>query len=161
MLARNMDWFPADKIATASCLFAEDFGINAGFIGMLGVVTAQSRNGFALALNANHGGSDLEGYPVLTFFARSGAGGSGAGARVALAVSHAGPSPTTVTLSVGHPAEALLVFTDIGGSDCPSIGSVLLVPPGSSESLPLRLSFTPCGGGVRVYAVGPAGSENP
>ena len=67
MLARNMDWFPADKIARASCLVAEEYGTNAGFLGMIGVVTAQSRDGFALALNANYGGSDLEGYPVLLF----------------------------------------------------------------------------------------------
>ena len=67
MLARNMDWFPADKIARASCLVAEEYGINAGFLGMVGVVTAQSSRGFALCLNAVHGGSDLEGYPVLLF----------------------------------------------------------------------------------------------
>lgn len=67
MLARNMDWFPADKIARASCLVAEEYGVNAGFIGMVGVVTAQSSRGFALCLNAVYGGSDLEGYPVLLF----------------------------------------------------------------------------------------------
>jgi hypothetical protein len=67
MLARNMDWAPADKIARASCLVAEDFGVNAGFIGMVGVVTGQSEKGFAVCLNAAHGGSDIEGYPVLLF----------------------------------------------------------------------------------------------
>jgi isopenicillin-N N-acyltransferase-like protein len=39
VLARNMDWFPAEKIAKASCLVAEDYGVNAGFVGMLGSVT--------------------------------------------------------------------------------------------------------------------------
>ena len=67
MLARNMDWPPADKIAQASCLVAEDYGVNAGFIGMVGVVTAQSRKGFALSLNAAFGGTDLDGYPMLLF----------------------------------------------------------------------------------------------
>ena len=67
MLARNMDWPPADKIARASCLIAEEFGINAGFLGMIGAVTAQSRKGFAVCLNAVHGGTDPEGYPMLLF----------------------------------------------------------------------------------------------
>jgi isopenicillin-N N-acyltransferase like protein len=67
MLARNMDWPPADKIARASCLVAEDFGINAGFLGLIGAVTAQSRKGFAICLNAVPGVPDPEGYPMLLF----------------------------------------------------------------------------------------------
>ena len=67
VLARNMDWFPEAKVARASCLVTEDYGVNAGFLGMLGVVTAQSRNGFCVCLNAALGGSDLTGYPVLLF----------------------------------------------------------------------------------------------
>src|SRR5262249_28543105 len=67
VLARNMDWFPAEKIAKASCLVAEDFGTNAGFIGMLGVVTGLSKRGFCVALNAAFGGSDPSGYPMLLF----------------------------------------------------------------------------------------------
>ena len=67
MLARNMDWPPADKIAQASCLVAEEFGVNAGFLGMVGVVTAQSTKGFALSLNAVESKADLDGYPMLLF----------------------------------------------------------------------------------------------
>ena len=67
MLARNMDWPPADKIAQASCLVAEEFGVNAGFLGMVGVVTAQSKKGFALSINAVEGRPDLDGYPMLLF----------------------------------------------------------------------------------------------
>ena len=67
MLARNMDWFPADMIAQASCLIAEDYGVNAGFLGLVGVVTAQSHKGFALSLNAVEGQPDFEGYPMLLF----------------------------------------------------------------------------------------------
>ncbi len=66
-LARNMDWFPAEKIAKASCLVSEDYGMNAGFVGMIGSVTGLSKNGFCVCLNAAFGGSDLAGYPVLLF----------------------------------------------------------------------------------------------
>jgi hypothetical protein len=103
----------------------------------------------------------LDGYPDLKFFAPSGAGGAGAGAPLALAITHGGPAPSPVTLRAGHAGESLLIFSDNGGSDCPAVGSALLTPPGSSEALPLALSFSPCGGGVRVYAVGSAGSESP
>jgi isopenicillin-N N-acyltransferase like protein len=67
VLARNMDWFPAEKIAKASCLVTEEFGVNAGFVGMLGSVTGMSKRGFCVCLNAAFGGSDPDGYPVLLF----------------------------------------------------------------------------------------------
>ncbi len=66
-LARNMDWFPAEKIAKASCLVSEDYGVNAGFLGMVGVVTGMSRNGFCVCINAAFGGFDPDGYPTLLF----------------------------------------------------------------------------------------------
>jgi hypothetical protein len=67
VLARNMDWFPEARVARASCLVTESFGTNAGFVGMIGVVTAMSKSGFAVALNAAFGGSDPTGYPLLLF----------------------------------------------------------------------------------------------
>lgn len=67
VLARNMDWFPAEKIAKASCLVHEGYGVNAGFVGMLGSVTGMSRRGFCVCLNTAFGGSDPDGYPVLLF----------------------------------------------------------------------------------------------
>jgi hypothetical protein len=103
----------------------------------------------------------LDGYPALSFFGPSAAGSGHAGARIVLATTHGGPAPSKVILGPGHPAESLLVFSDNGGSNCPLVGSVQLVPPGSVEPLQLALSFSPCGGGVRVYALGPAGSEQP
>lgn len=67
VLARNMDWFPVSLVARASCVVNEEFGANAGFLGLIGAVTGQSRNGFALCLNAVFGGSDPAGNPVLLF----------------------------------------------------------------------------------------------
>lgn len=67
VLARNMDWVPAGKVARASCLVDEPFGTNAGFLGMIGVVTGMSKNGFAVALNATFGGADPGGFPMLLF----------------------------------------------------------------------------------------------
>lgn len=67
LLARNMDWVPAVKVARASCLVDDTFGVNAGFLGMIGVVTGLSKNGFAVALNATFGGADPGGFPMLLF----------------------------------------------------------------------------------------------
>ncbi len=67
VLARNMDWFPAEKIAKASCLMDIGPAIVAGFAGMVGVVTGMSKRGFALAVNAVFGGFEPSGYPVLLF----------------------------------------------------------------------------------------------
>ena len=67
VLARNMDWFPAEKVAKASCLVTEEYGVNAGFLGMLGTVTGLSRHKFCVCLNAAFGGSDPDGYPMLLF----------------------------------------------------------------------------------------------
>lgn len=67
VLSRNMDWFPEEKIARASCLIHESTGINAGFVGLIGVVTALSNRGFALCLNEALGETDPTGYPMLLF----------------------------------------------------------------------------------------------
>lgn len=67
VLARNMDWVPAGKVARASCLVDDVFGVNAGFLGMIGVVTGLSKNGFAIALNAAFAGVDPAGFPMLLF----------------------------------------------------------------------------------------------
>lgn len=70
VLARNLDWMPASRIAKASCIIKEKLGdkdiINFGLAGILGVVTAQTDK-FALCLNAAYGGSDIRGWPVLLF----------------------------------------------------------------------------------------------
>lgn len=66
--ARNMDWWPADLIARASCVVPAGQGHSAGFVGGVGVVTGLSRRGFGVVLNAVVGGPpDLDGYPVLLF----------------------------------------------------------------------------------------------
>jgi hypothetical protein len=68
VVARNMDWMPANLIARASCVVPTAHGWSAGFVGGVGVVTGLSRRGFAVVLNAVVGGGpDLEGYPVLLF----------------------------------------------------------------------------------------------
>lgn len=67
VLARNMDWFPPVQVAQASCLVSEDYGTNAGFLGMIGAVTGVSRRGFCVCLNAAFGGFAPDGYPMLLF----------------------------------------------------------------------------------------------
>jgi hypothetical protein len=68
VLARNLDWFPADLLAQAGCVIPTSCGLEAGFAGGIGVVTGLSHRGFALALNAVWcGRSDPTGYPVLLF----------------------------------------------------------------------------------------------
>jgi hypothetical protein len=68
LIARNMDWMMPDKIARASCVVPLDNGIHAGSLGATGVVSGQSRHGFAVILNAVLTGEvHLGGYPVLLF----------------------------------------------------------------------------------------------
>lgn len=74
LLARNMDWWPEDLLARASChLHFESAGVreftSAAWPGGVGVVTGLSRRGFALALNAVLARERflMTGYPVLLF----------------------------------------------------------------------------------------------
>ncbi len=67
VLARNMDWFPEHELARASCILATDYGLQAGFVGLVGVITGLSQRGFAVALNAVSGVPDLDGMPMLLF----------------------------------------------------------------------------------------------
>jgi hypothetical protein len=67
-LARNMDWLMPDRIARASCVVPLESGVHAGAVGSTGIVSAQSRHGFVVILNAVLTGEmDLRGYPVLLF----------------------------------------------------------------------------------------------
>jgi hypothetical protein len=72
LLARNMDWWPEDKLAAASCITRYVRGGRllfaiAGWPGSLGVVTGISARGFAVALNAvlSRKARSAAGYPVL------------------------------------------------------------------------------------------------
>ena len=74
VLFRNMDWWPEDLLAKASCVVSYHCNGQptfeaAGWAAAAGIVTGISRRGFAVALNAVAGleGTDLEGYPVLLF----------------------------------------------------------------------------------------------
>jgi hypothetical protein len=105
----------------------------------------------------------LEGYPSYKFFGPSGAGGAGAGSQISISTRHSGPAPARVVLEAGSTADSIIVFSDIasGGSNCPSVASAHLTPPGSEESVTFPISFSPCGSAVLVYAFGEAGSESP
>ena len=72
VVARNMDWWPEDLLARASCRLA--YGDpdapthwQAGWIGAVGAVNGMSARGFAIVLNAVSCGESgqLSGYPVL------------------------------------------------------------------------------------------------
>ncbi len=57
-----------DRIARASCIVLLENGVHAGAVGAAGIVSGQSRHGFAVILNAALTGEvHLEGYPVLLF----------------------------------------------------------------------------------------------
>ena len=77
IVARNMDWWPEEKLAAASCLLRfvrggrEAFAV-AGWPGSMVVVTGMSARGFAVVLNAvlSEEGHSKSGYPVLLFLRR-------------------------------------------------------------------------------------------
>jgi hypothetical protein len=77
VLARNMDWWPADLLAQATFAFRGVRGarvewVSAGWPGAIGVVTGMSSRGFAVSLNAvgSAEGLDPGGYPVLPHLRR-------------------------------------------------------------------------------------------
>ncbi len=74
VLARNMDFWPEDILAQTSALIYMNRGnkldfANAGWPGTVGIVTAMSSKGFAVALNAVtcSEGTRKTGFPVLLF----------------------------------------------------------------------------------------------
>lgn len=77
VLARNMDWWPEDLLAQASCLVqcrrGHDFVFaNAGWPGSIGIVSGLSARGFGLVLNAvlSPDPASKLGYPVLLHLRR-------------------------------------------------------------------------------------------
>jgi hypothetical protein len=78
VVARNMDWWPEDLLAQASCLVryfrrGQLAFANAGWPGAVGVVTGLSGRGFAIVLNAvlaPDEGVNRWGYPVLLHLRR-------------------------------------------------------------------------------------------
>ena len=105
----------------------------------------------------------LDGYPTLSFFAPNAAGGAGSGAPVTLSVTDAGSPATVVDLRHGQSAQFLLLYTDVpvNGAGCTTVASVDVRPPHETQSTPVPVSFSPCGGEVKVYAFAPPGSQNP
>ena len=77
LFVRNMDWWPEDLLAQASCHLHYEAAdgprfTSAAWPGGLGVVTGLSRNGFGVALNAVIAAERFHwrGYPVLYFLRR-------------------------------------------------------------------------------------------
>jgi len=115
------------------------------------------------ATNTGPGACALDGYPTLTFFAPNAAGGSGSGVLVALTVSNSGPTPAKVILKPTQSAQFLLVFTEVpvNGAGCTSVASVDVKLANQAGSTQVPVSFSPCGGAIKIYAFAPPGSENP
>jgi Protein of unknown function (DUF4232) len=113
--------------------------------------------------NAGPSTCSLEGYPTLTLYGASPAGGAGAGPRLALTSVEGGPTPQPVTLDKGQSAEFLVLFSDVpvGGAGCSDVASVGVAPTDSGEALNAPVSFSPCGPSVKVYPIAAAGSESP
>jgi hypothetical protein len=80
-----------------------------------------------------------------------------------MTVTNSGASPTTLKLKTSATAEFLMTYTDVpvNGEGCSAVGSVNVTPPHQSESSPVAISFSPCGGVVKVQAFAQPGTENP
>lgn len=105
----------------------------------------------------------LDGYATLTFFAPNAAGGAASGVAVPLTVTQTGPTPARVILKPSSSAQFLLAFTEVpvNGAGCTSVASVNVEVPNQTESTPVPVSFSPCGGVIKVYAFALPGTENP
>jgi hypothetical protein len=113
----------------------------------------------------NRGPADcqLDGYPTLTFYGPSGAGGAGAGPKLSITAIDSGPPAHPVTLASNGAAEFILVYHEVpvGGVGCQSVASVGVALPNSTERLMTPLSVSVCGGNAEVYAFGKPGTESP
>lgn len=116
-----------------------------------------------VATNSSPSTCTIDGYPSLAFFAPSAAGGAGSSTSVSLSITKKGSLPTKVTLKHGASSEFLLTFTDepVDGAGCTSVGSVNVTPPNQTASIPVALSFTPCGGEVEIQPFALPGTQNP
>ena len=116
-----------------------------------------------VATNTSPSTCSLDGYPDLSFFSPNAAGGSGSGAAVSITASTSGSLPAVVNVKHGETAQFLLVYTDVpvNGEGCTTVASVNVKPPNQSQSVPVPVSFSPCGGVVQVYAFAPPGTQNP
>ncbi len=113
--------------------------------------------------NIGPGECALDGYPALTFFSPNAAGGAGSGGPVSLTVTDSGPAPTRVVLKHSESAQFLLAYTEVpvNGAGCSTVASVDVRLPGQAASTPVPVSFSPCGGVIKVYAFAVPGTVNP
>lgn len=97
----------------------------------------------------------LRGYPSISLFGASGAGGAGAGSSLGIQAIQLGPAPQTVTVSAGHSAAFVLSISEVpvNGSGCRQAASLQVTPPGGSGALSIPAGFPVCGGTVGVYPV--------
>jgi hypothetical protein len=104
----------------------------------------------------------LYGYPTLTFYGPSGAGGSGAGPKLKIYPVNGKDVSAPVTIAAGATAQFLVILSDVpvNGVGCTSVASVDVAPPGTTETLSLPLELQPCGGAVTVEPVAAPGTEN-
>ena len=137
-----------------------------------GVMSASATTGGSAAGSAyetftvtNNGPSAcvVDGFPTLTFFGASAAGGAGAGPQLNVTIEHSDVVPTPVSIASKGSAEFLVLFSDVpvGGVACDTVASANVGLPGSAESLSLPVSMDLCGGSVRLDPFGSSGSENP
>lgn len=97
----------------------------------------------------------LDGYPSVTFFGGSGAGGSGAGSKLAVRSIELGTAPRRVRLSSGTDASFVLSVSEVpvNGVGCSRVASLRVVPPGDQAAVSVPVAFQACGGTVGVFAV--------
>jgi hypothetical protein len=112
--------------------------------------------------NTGPSACSLYGYPTLTFYGPSGAGGSGAGPKLKIYPVNGKDVSAPVTIAAGATAQFLVILSDVpvNGVGCTNVASVDVAPPGTTETLSLPLDLQPCGGAVTVEPVAVPGSES-
>ncbi len=121
--------------------------------------------GYYRVLATNHAGVSctLDGFATLRFFAPTAGGGAGSLTPVAMTVQHAGTSPKTLTIKAGAVGEFVLSYSDepVNGTGCSTIASVEVTLPHQSSSIPVAISFSPCGGVITEQPFAYPGTQNP
>lgn len=141
---------PSTSAAAATC--------STGILQIAAVGVATSAGTSRLTFSLTNGGPQpcsLKGYPTVTLYGPSGAGGAGAGSKLQIGDIQLAAPAKTVLLAPSYAAQFVVSVAEVpvNGAACSTVASIQVNPPGSSESVSLPDSFQACGTSVGVSPI--------
>lgn len=125
-------------------------------VAAVGVATSAGTTRLTFALtNGGPQPCSLDGYPTVTLYGPSPAGGAGAGSKLSFSNIRLGGPPASVLLAPTYAADFVVSVAEVpvNGAACQTVASIQVNPPGSRESVSLPDSFQACGTSIGVYPI--------